>query len=180
MAEPTDAEGNILVKSNIYPVPDPKFPFLGVHFTRTPDGRITVGPTAWPVLGRENYGGLKGIDLREVAPILGRFASMWLTDPNFRETSWSELQNRFKGHYAKEASKMLSLPGPLRLVRSNKAGIRAQLYDTKGKKGEKLVKDFLIMDGKNSTHVLNANSPAFTSSIPFARHVVGMVLGKEN
>ncbi|NPA80774.1 MAG: L-2-hydroxyglutarate oxidase [Thermotogae bacterium] len=157
-----------LVRGNIYPVPHPKSPFLGVHFTRDPYGNVFVGPTAIPALGRENYGLLEGIDL-EAPVILYRDAVMFLRNPLFRYVALREPRKYFKPYFYRSSRWMLRNLEYGDIVPSSKVGIRAQLVDWESKE---LVMDFVIEREEDSIHILNAVSPAFTASFPFARYVV--------
>ena len=164
-----------LVRSNIYPVPSPKTPFLGVHFTRGVDGRVFVGPTAVPVLGRESYGFFEDMG-PEAFRFLYRNALMFLMDDGFRANAFSEAKKYLGAHFYSEARKLVPALRRSDLVSCSRAGIRAQLVDWKKKK---LVNDYVVRRAEDSVHVLNSVSPAFTSSMSFARHVADMLLGEE-
>ena len=164
-----------LVRSNIYPVPSPKTPFLGVHFTRGVDGRVFVGPTAVPVLGRESYGFFEDLG-PEAFRFLYRNALMFLMDDGFRANAFSEAKKYLGEHFYSEARKLVPALRRSDLVSCSRAGIRAQLVDWKKKK---LVNDYVVRRAEDSVHVLNSVSPAFTSSMSFARHVADMLLGEE-
>ena len=163
-----------LVRSNIYPVPSPKTPFLGVHFTRGVDGRVFVGPTAVPVLGRESYGFFEDMG-PEAFRFLYRNALMFLMDDGFRANAFSEAKKYLGAHFYSEARKLVPSLRRSDLVSCSRAGIRAQLVDWKKKK---LVNDYVVRRAEDSVHVLNSVSPAFTSSMSFARHVADMLLGE--
>lgn len=164
-----------LVRSNIYPVPSPKTPFLGVHFTRGVGGRVFVGPTAVPVLGRESYGFFEDLG-PEAFRFLYRNALMFLMDDGFRENAFSEAKKYLGAHFYSEARKLVPSLRRSDLVSCPKTGIRAQLVDWKKKK---LVNDYVVREAEDSVHVLNSVSPAFTSSMSFARHVADVLLGEE-
>lgn len=164
-----------LVRSNIYPVPSPKTPFLGVHFTRGVDGRVFVGPTAVPVLGRESYGFFEDLG-PEAFRFLYRNALMFLMDDGFRANAFSEAKKYLGAHFYSEARKLVPTLRRSDLVSCSRAGIRAQLVDWKKKK---LVNDYVVRRAEDSVHVLNSVSPAFTSSMSFARHVADVLLGEE-
>lgn len=164
-----------LVRSNIYPVPSPKTPFLGVHFTRGVDGRVFVGPTAVPVLGRESYGFFEDLG-PEAFRFLYRNALMFLMDDGFRANAFSEAKKYLGAHFYSEARKLVPALRRSDLVSCSRAGIRAQLVDWKKKK---LVNDYVVRRAEDSVHVLNSVSPAFTSSMSFARHVADVLLGEE-
>ncbi|WP_031434425.1 L-2-hydroxyglutarate oxidase [Methylomarinum vadi] len=154
----------------IYPLPDLNVPFLGVHYTKKIDGQVYLGPTALPALGREHYQRLEGINLVEGTSILFRLGQQYFFNKQgFREFSHIEALRFFKSKFA-EAGRLLT-PGlsDEDLLPCNKVGIRAQLLDLKK---HELVMDFVVENGENSTHVLNAISPAFTSSMSFAKYIV--------
>ena len=165
-----DPASGIEIRSNIYPVPDPEIPFLGIHFTKVPDGRVYVGPSAVPALGRENYVGLKNIDSGDLLTILGQLSSMYLRDDGgFRALVHRECSRLLKSEFYKAAHRMVPALQPNHLLRSQKVGIRAQLVHLPSRQ---LVNDFLVEQQGSITHVLNAVSPAFTCSLSFAEHVV--------
>ncbi len=164
-----------LVRGNIYPVPDPRMPFLGVHFTRSTSGRVFLGPTAVPVLGRESYGFLEDLGL-ESFRFLYRNASMFVSDSGFRANALSEVKKYLGSHFYSEARKLVPGLLPRHLVSSAKTGIRSQLVDWKEKK---LVMDYVVCKEENTVHVLNAISPAFTSSMSFAKYVADILLEEE-
>ncbi len=158
-----------LVNSNIYPVPDPQVPFLGVHFTRSVDGQVHAGPTAIPALGRENYGIFEGLNFAETPAILGTFSGMFFASEKFRRLAFREWSNYWKPHFVAEAKKLIPEIKSEDLVASPKVGIRPQLVDLKT---NSLVMDYVMEKTADSTHVLNAISPAFTSAFSFAEVLV--------
>jgi L-2-hydroxyglutarate oxidase LhgO len=159
------------VRTNIYPVPDLRNPFLGVHLTVTVDGHVKIGPTAMPALWRENYGGLENFDARELAEVAFSEAMLLLhAGFDFKRLAMSEAAKRLRPVLVRQASALLK---GLRLSdckRWGRPGIRAQLYDVQEKT---LVMDFLLEGDARSLHVLNAVSPAFTASLPFADFIIG-------
>ncbi len=157
-----------MVRGNIYPVPNIKNPFLGVHFTRDIRGNIYVGPTATPALGRENYGLFTGIDF-EAVDIMWRDILLFVNNPKFREVAFSELRKYFSKSFFKGAKDLVKCLNPEDLIPSSKVGIRPQLVNWSTKE---LVMDFKVIKKDRSIHILNAVSPAFTSSMDFARYVV--------
>ncbi len=161
-------EKSYMVKGNIYPVPDIRNPFLGVHFTKSYDGTVYVGPTAIPAFGRENYGILKGIDL-EAIPILWRDLVLFLVNKKFRNVALTEPRKYFDKSFFKDISPMLKGLELKDFIPSEKVGIRPQLVNWENKE---LVMDFLVIKDTNSIHILNAISPAFTSAFAFAEFVV--------
>lgn len=163
-------QSHVRVRGNIYPVPDLRNPFLGVHFTRRPDGEVTVGPSALPLLGREQYRGVQGISMQDgwsmVVYLLRLFSR---NRDHFRSIAWRELLKVSRSGFFREAQGLADGLQPRDLQPGKAPGIRAQLVQTRT---AELLNDFVIESGIKSTHVLNAVSPAFTSSLPFAEHVV--------
>ena len=165
-----------VVRGNIYPVPDMRNPFLGVHLTKSVYGEIYAGPTAIPAFGRENYGIVKGID-REAPKILFEDTVLFFSNPEFRRVALSEPKKYLKWFFFREVQKLVKGISPEDIMPAkNKVGIRPQVVDWKEKK---LVMDFLILKDGNTVHILNAVSPAFTAAFPFARFVVSKyILGE--
>ena len=166
------------LKTNIYPVPNLANPFLGVHFTLTVDNESKIGPTAIPAFWRENYKGFDNFSLKEFLQIIYYEAKLFLTNAfGFRELAWSEVK-KYSFKYLKGLAKGLTKNMDDSGFDSwSTPGIRAQLLN---KKTLELVQDFVVESDKDSVHVLNAVSPAFTSSIPFANWVVEEHVLKEN
>lgn len=156
-----------LVRNIIYPVPDPRFPFLGVHFTRVVDGSVEVGPNAVPALGREHY--------LDEAP---NWADVWetLRYPGTRRLARRHvrfgasefLRSRSKRLYARQARRLLPAVGSGDLI-GGWAGVRAQAVDSQGR----LVDDFVIEQAGSTVHVLNAPSPGATASLAIGRYIAG-------
>jgi L-2-hydroxyglutarate oxidase LhgO len=156
------------VRGSIYPVPDVRHPFLGIHFTRGAHGELTLGPTAIPALGRENYGLLRGVD-RGGLGILLADAALFFRNPKFRQLALTEPRKYLPGAFDRDAARLVKRFDPADFERSPKVGIRAQLVDWRTKE---LVMDFLVEAKDASVHVLNPISPAFTASMEIARTVV--------
>jgi L-2-hydroxyglutarate oxidase len=158
------------IRHLIYPVPDLRVPFLGVHTTTTTNGSIYLGPTAVPAFGRENYRGTKNITLRDFGCITSLLIQQTLAGRDgFRRLAWQEGRRYFKPWFADAARAILPRLKNEHLLPCDKVGIRAQMFD---RQEGKLVTDFLVERGSSSTHVLNAISPAWTSAFPFARFVI--------
>jgi L-2-hydroxyglutarate oxidase len=157
-----------LVRGNIYPVPDIRNPFLGIHFTRSVHGEVYLGPTAIPALGRENYGILEGINA-EAFSILFRDAVLFCANPKFRDVALSEPKKYLTLFFFNSASKLVKELELKDIEPADKVGIRAQLVDWDKKE---LVVDFLVAKQGESVHILNPVSPAFTSSMDLARTIV--------
>ncbi len=152
------------IRGSIYPVPNIKNPFLGVHFTRGAHGDVYLGPTAIPALGRENYGLLSGMD-SEAFSILLRDALLFFRNKKFREVALEEPRKYSSTYFFNDAKKLVKELSPDDVEDTPKVGIRPQLVDIKN---NELVMDFVIEGTYNSTHVLNSISPAFTSSLFFS------------
>ncbi|MEX0999629.1 MAG: L-2-hydroxyglutarate oxidase [Thermodesulfobacteriota bacterium] len=159
---------DFLVRGNIYPVPDLRNPFLGVHFTRAYDGNVYIGPTAIPAFGREEYGFFDDLSLESLS-ILGRDVLLFFVNEGFRTAAKSETKKYFTQYMLSEAKKLVPELKIEDIEDTPKVGIRPQLVDWKSKK---LVMDFIVLKDGNSLHILNAISPAFTCSMAFAEHVV--------
>lgn len=157
-----------LVNGNIYPVPNLKNPFLGVHFSKNISGDVYVGPTAIPAFGRENYGILRGID-KEVFKIISNEIMLYFTNAEFRTVAWDEPKKYIPAYFFRDAKKLVKELQPNWLTKTSKAGIRPQLISLREKK---LMMDFLVIKERHSLHILNAISPAFTSSLAFAKYVI--------
>ncbi|HUJ75082.1 MAG TPA: L-2-hydroxyglutarate oxidase, partial [bacterium] len=155
---------------HVYPVPDLRNPFLGVHFTVTADEHIKIGPTAIPAFWREQYQGLSGFRLGELLDILRRQAGLMLfAGFDFRRLAYEELRKYVRSHLVALSTELLEGVEPRHYREWGRTGIRAQLLDIRTRK---LVMDFLFEHDDRSLHILNAVSPGFTCSIPFARHIV--------
>jgi L-2-hydroxyglutarate oxidase len=158
------------LKRHIYPVPDLRNTFLGVHFTVTVDGKAKIGPTAIPAFWRENYSGLGGFNLVEALGVLRDEAMLFLrNDFDFRRLAFEELRKYSQRYLVGQAAQMLEGTRPENFRTWGRPGIRAQLYDHRAKK---LVMDFKLEGNAEGLHVLNAISPAFTAAMPFAEYVV--------
>ena len=158
------------VKVNIYPVPNLRNPFLGVHFTKTADGGIKIGPTAIPSLWRENYAGLERFSWKEFKAILWQEAGLFLSNSfGFRDLALEEMRKYNKGYFVRLAQSLVQEIDPAGFTEWTKPGIRAQLLDIQKRQ---LVQDFVIEGDKNSVHILNAVSPAFTCAFPFSEYVL--------
>lgn len=161
------------IRSNIYPVPDLRNPFLGVHFTKNPYGKVLVGPTAMPVLDREGYERFIGRNTKEAISIVTLIAKLWLqNEGSFRSNVYSELRKYNKRWFTQKANDLVPDLSIHDFLPSTHCGIRAQLINIKK---NNLVLDFIILQNANSTHILNAISPAFTCSLPFANYVVDQI-----
>jgi L-2-hydroxyglutarate oxidase LhgO len=164
-----DTASGIRLNHLVYPVPDLRVPFLGVHTTTATDGTIYLGPTAIPALGRENYCGLSGIVPADIARIAAASAIQFVRNTNgFRRLAVIETGKLSKQRFAAAVQRLVPAVRPDHLLPCAKVGMRAQLYDSAS---GQLVNDFLVQEGPNSVHILNAISPAWTCSMPFAKFV---------
>jgi L-2-hydroxyglutarate oxidase LhgO len=160
-------------RTNIYPVPDLRNPFLGVHFTVTVDGHAKIGPTAIPAFWREQYAGLSGFDARDLAEIAALQSGLLVSAGfEFRRLAVEELRKYSRRHLVALAGDLATDVKPEHWRRWGRAGIRAQLLDIRTRK---LEMDFVIEGDARSMHVLNAVSPGWTCSLPFAAYVVDAI-----
>jgi L-2-hydroxyglutarate oxidase LhgO len=163
------------LRTNVYPVPDLRNPFLGVHFTLLADGRAKIGPTAIPAFWREQYKGLENFDLGELAEILFRdLGLLFFSGFDFKRLAVEETMKYFKSRLVSLASELLEGVKLEHYRHWGKPGIRAQLLNIKTRK---LEMDFVVQSDERSLHVLNAVSPAWTCSIPFAGFICDKIDG---
>ena len=157
-------------KTNIYPIPDLNLPFLGVHITPDLNGDIFLGPTAIPALGKENYYGFDGIEPFLAANFLSELTIQFFKNKGgFRQYAYDQALHGIKPFFLRAAKKIIPSLKNEDLIKSKKVGIRAQLFDIKKRE---LIDDFKLIKDKNSTHVLNAISPAFTASFALADLII--------
>ncbi|MGW2723348.1 L-2-hydroxyglutarate oxidase [Streptomyces sp. NPDC001492] len=159
-----------LVRGLVYPVPDPAFPFLGVHLTRGIDGGVHIGPNAVPALAREGYDwGV--VRPREVARTLAWPGAWRMARHHWRYGAGELARSVSKAAFTTAVRRLLPAVTADDLVPAA-AGVRAQAVLRDGG----LVDDFLIKEGARAVHVLNAPSPAATASLPIGREVAGRAL----
>jgi L-2-hydroxyglutarate oxidase LhgO len=159
-----------LVRGLIYPVPDPDFPFLGVHFTKKINGAVEAGPNAVLTFAREGYR-KRDFDLRHVLG-LAAFPGMWRLAAQYWRTGLGEMYRSWNKQAFVKALQKLVPEIQADDLRPGGAGIRAQAMDRKGN----LLADFSIIEAPNVIHVLNAPSPAATASIPIGRVIADKAL----
>lgn len=161
------------IRTNIYPVPDLRNPFLGVHFTITADGKAKIGPTAIPALWRENYEGMGNFNFGELVEVASRGLGL-LTGAgfDFRRLAMEEITKYSRSKMVSLASVLAEGVEKRNYYKWGRPGIRAQLLDITKKQ---LEMDFVLEGDNRSMHVLNAVSPAFTCSLPFASHVCDQI-----
>jgi L-2-hydroxyglutarate oxidase LhgO len=156
------------VNGNIYPVPDIRNPFLGVHFTRSAAGDVYVGPTAIPAFGRENYRGLRGTGADGLR-ILYEDAVLFFKNPQFRSVALTEPRKYLPAFFHRDAARLVTGYVPASFGAADKVGIRPQLVDWRTKE---LMMDFIVLAVDGTVHVMNPISPAFTSSMFLAKTLV--------
>lgn len=158
-------EKHHLVKTLIYPVPDPKFPFLGVHFTNMIDGGVDCGPNAVLGFSKESYG---KFDVRkdELFEIL-KFKGIYKLGLKYMKMGVGEYYRSFnKKAFVKNAQKLVPQVREADFI-PMEAGVRAQAINSKGE----LIDDFHFETSKRSIHVLNAPSPAATASLEIGKEI---------
>ncbi len=164
-------ESQHLVRTMIYPVPDPDFPFLGVHFTRSIHGEVHAGPNAVLAFEREGYR-MRDVSLRDLAESV-TFPGLW----RFVGRHWGMTMSELKRSVSRRAF-LRSLQAMVPEVRSGDlvrgvSGVRAQAMRNDGS----LVDDFLIVEREGALHVCNAPSPAATASLEIAKEIADSVRG---
>ncbi len=158
-----------LVRALIYPVPDPRFPFLGIHLTRTVHGLVEAGPNAVLAWKREGY--RRGdVSLAEAARML-LDPGFWGMAARFWRTGLAEARRSLsRAAFARSVQRFLPDLVPADLVRGG-TGVRAQAVD----RGGRLLADFRIVRAAGMVHVLNVPSPAATASIVIGRHIIDLL-----
>ena len=157
-----------MVNGLIYPVPNPAFPFLGVHFTKTVHGYTEAGPNAVLAFAREGYT-IGKVNLGELGRTFS-YPGFWrLTLRYWRMGSQELYRSISKGAFLKAGQKLLPNVRLEDLVNRG-SGVRAQAIDRKGR----LLDDFVINRSNNAVHVTNAPSPGATASLAIGKHIVGV------
>ncbi len=161
-------ERRSLIKALIYPVPDPRFPFLGVHFTRRVNGGVEAGPNALLAFRREGYSGA-GFDLREALETFC-FPGFWKMARKYWRMGLAEqYRSWIKPAFVKSLQKLVPELQESDLMPGG-SGVRAQAVDRNGN----LLDDFHFLHGKRVIHVCNVPSPAATASLEIGKEVVDM------
>jgi L-2-hydroxyglutarate oxidase len=160
------AEGEKLVRHLIYPVPDPEFPFLGVHFTRLIHGGIEAGPNAVLAWAREGYR-KTDINLRDMTDAM-LFGGLWKFMQKYPRMVWEESLRSMSRELFANSLRRLVPTLETRHLAPGGAGVRAQAMSPDGT----LVQDFALVKKRRALHVLNAPSPAATASLAIGRHLV--------
>ncbi len=164
------ADRTHLVRNLIYPVPDPKFPFLGVHFTRMISGGVEAGPNAVLALAREGYT-KSDVSMPDLADALS-FPGLWKFMARHPRMCWDELLRSFsRGLFAQSLRKLVPEITENDLAPGG-AGVRAQAISRSGA----LVQDFHLVQRANALHVFNAPSPAATASLAIGGEIASRVL----
>ena len=159
-----------LVRHLIYPVPDPQFPFLGVHFTRLIHGGVEAGPNAVLAFAREGYR-KTDINLRDLFDAL-TFPGLWRFLGQHRRMSWEELKRSFSQRLFCESLQKLVPDLRAADLETGGAGVRAQAMSADGA----LVGDFSFVQKNHALHVLNAPSPAATASLAIGGEIAAQVV----
>ena len=162
------------IKRLIYPVPDPRLPFLGVHLTPTLRGEVLAGPNAVLALAREGYS-WKSVNLEEVGDYLS-YPGFWRMAARYWRTGFFEMaRSLLKPFYAASVRNFLPCLKSSDLLPAQ-SGVRAQAVNAKGD----LIHDFLYLQQPRAIHILNAPSPAATASLAIAKQIVTLVLKEES
>ena len=161
-------QSRYLVRNLIYPVPEPELPFLGVHFTRMINGGIEAGPNAVFAFKREGYSktSFSFKDMLETVT----FGGFWKMAGKYWKTGLGEYYRSLSKKAFVHALKKLVPDITTDDIRTKKAGVRAQALDKSGR----LIDDFMIIKKQQSIHVLNAPSPAATSSLIIGKQIAHM------
>lgn len=157
------------LKTHIYPTPDPRNPFLGAHLTRTVDNDVKIGPTAIPVLAREQYSAFGNLKMGEIVESLSNYPKFLFSK---HHDAWSlvrsELPKISSAFLRRRVAPLVDGLDLSLFTRRGRPGIRAQLFDLER---NKLEMDFIVQGNASSTHILNAVSPGWTTCFSFARYV---------
>jgi L-2-hydroxyglutarate oxidase len=165
-------EKEYLVKNLIYPVPDPRFPFLGVHFTRMIDSGVEAGPNAVLAFKREGY--LKSdISLKDISRMIF-YNGFWKMAAKYYRMGFEEFYRSYSKTAFVKALQKLVPAIQIDDIEPGGSGVRAQALEPNGK----LVDDFRIVEAKKMVHVLNAPSPAATASLSIGKTIADIVLNK--
>lgn len=164
-----NAEGAGLVRNLIYPVPDPKFPFLGVHYTRMIHGGVEAGPNAVLATAREGYT-WKDFNLADVRDVFG-YAGFWRFLRKYPSMAWYEVQRSMSKRLFCRSLQKLVPEIQMKHLLPGGAGVRAQALAPDGT----LVQDFDYLLRSNALHLINAPSPGATASLAIADHLIEQV-----
>jgi L-2-hydroxyglutarate oxidase len=162
-------EREYLVRNLIYPVPDPQFPFLGVHFTRLIEGGVEAGPNAVLALSREGYTWGK-INIADLWDALS-FSGLWRFMGQHKKMSWDEIRRSFSKELFAQALQRLVPDIRESDLAPGGAGVRAQAMSPAGE----LLQDFCLVERPRALHVLNAPSPGATASLAIGGEIAEYV-----
>lgn len=158
-----------LVRNLIYPVPDPHLPFLGVHFTRKPDGTVEVGPNALLAFSRVGYR-KTDLSIRDSVEMI-LFPGFWRLVGRYGRSGLSEMWRSWSpGAFTRALRRMVPAIDEADLTAGG-SGVRAQAVTRDGA----LADDFIFQAGERSIHILNAPSPAATACLSIGRTIAGLV-----
>ena len=162
-------ERQYLVRNLIYPVPDPRFPFLGVHYTRLIHGGVEAGPNAVLAFAREGYS-KSDINLRDLADALS-YPGLWRFLAKYPAMCWAELRRSFSKEFFCRSLQRMVPDIRSEDLEAGGAGVRAQAVGP----GGEILQDFEFARQANALHVLNAPSPAATASLAIAEEIVAQL-----
>lgn len=162
-------EKNLPLQRLVYPVPHPINPFLGVHFTLTLDRKVKIGPTAIPIAGREQYSIFSGWSAPDIGQAFKGVISLIKGEyHDFGKILKTEWPKMIQSMLVNESTELVPTANTVKDWHRKPPGIRAQLVHLPT---GKLEQDFVIQTIANSTHILNAVSPGWTSALPFGRYL---------
>ena len=165
-------ERQFLARNLIYPVPDPQFPFLGVHFTRMIGGGVEAGPNAVLAMAREGYT-KTNISIADLADSIG-FPGLWRFLRRYPHAAWAELRRSFSREIFCQSLQRLVPEIRLDDLLPGGAGVRAQAMSPDGS----LLDDFSFVEGPREIHVINAPSPGATASLAIGEEIAGMLIAR--
>lgn len=161
--------GSELPKTLLYPVPNLAHPFLGIHTVYDKKGNFYLGPSNTPVFGKEAYKSFQNFNLFEFISLLFKFIIKIIKNENkLRSLAISEFRNLFIFHIRNSTKLYFKSSLKVSLSASAKVGIRSQIFDNQTKT---LFNDFVVVKQKKTIHILNAISPAWTSSFAMAKYI---------
>mgnify|MGYP003335490744 CR=1 FL=1 len=161
------------IQTNIYPVPDKRNPFLGVHYTLSVENKVKIGPTATPAFWNEHYHGFTNFKAKECLKTLYYFSRLfWKNTDHFRTLAIHEVKKQSQSQLAYLASHLLHKIDSSQFKTWGKPGIRAQVLD---RKSLKLLEDFVVERNENSMHLINAVSPGLTASFALSKDLVSQL-----
>ena len=167
-----------LPKTLLYPVPNLDHPFLGIHTVYDKKGKFYLGPSSTPVFGKEAYKFFQNFNLIEFVSLFFKFMIKIIKNENkLRSLAISEFRNLFLSHIKKSTKLYFKSSMNISLSESAKVGIRSQIFDNKS---NTLFNDFVVINQNKTIHILNAISPAWTSSFAMAKYICSSFLKLSN